>query len=79
MVLSDSSWQDCPETGRRTVACIIFYKFGKIDYGTHVPRPVDQSSAESEYNTECTSEMALANFRMLINELLKKDPDMIAN
>ena len=50
MAFSDSSWQDCPDTGRRTGAYIIFYQGGPIDHGTHVPGPVAQYSAESEYN-----------------------------
>ena len=32
---------------------------------------------ESEYNAACTAGMALANFRMLIHELLNEDPDMV--
>ena len=48
MAFSDSSWQDCPYTGRSTGAYIIFYQGGPINYGTHVPVPVAQSSAESE-------------------------------
>ena len=47
MDFSDSSWQDCPDTGRDTGAYIIFYQCGTIDHGTHVPGPVAQSSAES--------------------------------
>ena len=74
MDFSDSSWQDCPDTGRSTGAYIIFYKGVSIDHGTYVPGPVDQSSAESEYNAAYTSGMALAHFRMLIHELLNKDP-----
>ena len=50
MDFSDSSWQDFPDTGRSTGAYNIFYQGGPIDHGTHVPGPVDQSSAESEYN-----------------------------
>ena len=38
----DSSWQDFPDTGRSTGACIIFYQGGSIDHGTHVPVPVAQ-------------------------------------
>ena len=41
----DSIWQDFPETGRSIEAYIIFYETGPIDHGTHVPRPVSQSSA----------------------------------
>ena len=54
-----------------------FYQGGKIDHGTHVPGPVAQSSADSEYNASCTAGMALSNFRMLINELLKNDLDIV--
>ena len=45
MAFSDSSWKDCPETGRSTGSYIIFYQGGPIDHGTHVPVPVAQSSA----------------------------------
>ena len=54
----DSSWQDCPDTGRSTGAYIIFYQGGPIDHGTHVTGPVDQSSAESEYSAECIEGMS---------------------
>ena len=42
MAFSDSSWQDCPNTGRITGAYIIFYQGGTIDHDKHVPGPVDQ-------------------------------------
>ena len=77
MAFSDSSWQGCPDTGRSTGASIIFYQGGPIDHGTHVPGPVSQSSAESEYNASCTAGMALTHFRVLIHELLNKDPDIV--
>ena len=77
MDFSDSSQQDYPDTGRSTGAYIIFYQGGTIDHGTHVPVPVAQSSAESEYNAACTAGMALAYFRMLIHQLLNEDPDMV--
>ena len=76
MAFSDSSCQDCPDTGRSTRAYIIFYQGFPIDHGTHVPVPVAQYSAETEYNAACTAGMVLAHFRMLIHELLNKDPDM---
>ena len=66
MAFSGSSWQDFPDTVRSTGAYIIFYKDWPIDHGTHVPVPVAQLSAESEYNTACTAGMALAHFRILI-------------
>ena len=77
MNFSDSSWQDCPDTRKITGAYIIFYQGGPIDHGTHIPGPVAQSSVESEYNAACTAGTALANFRMLIHELLNKDPDIV--
>ena len=77
MGLSDSSWQNCPNTGRNTLSYIIFYQGGPIDHGRHVPGPVSQSSAESEYNVACTAGMDLAHFRMLIHELLNKDPYIV--
>ena len=77
MSFSDSSWQDCPDTGRSTGAYIILYKGGPIDHGTHVTGPVAQSSEESEYNAACTAGMALAYFRILVAELLNEDPDEV--
>ena len=77
MALSDSSWQDFPDTGRSTGAYITFYQGGTVDHGTHVPGPVAQSSAESEYNAASTAGMSLAHFRMLIRELLNNDPDIV--
>ena len=78
MDLSDSIWQDFLDTGRSTVAYIIFYQGGTIDYGTHVPGPVAQSNAESEYNAECTAGMSLSCFRKLIHEFLNEDPDIVS-
>ena len=77
MAFSDSSWQDCPDIGRSTGAYIIFYQGGPIDHGTHVPGPVAQSSAVSDYNATFTAGMALAHFKMLIHELLIEDLDMV--
>ena len=48
MAFSDSSWQDCTDTGGSIGAYIIFYQGGPIDHVTHIPGPVDQSGAESE-------------------------------
>ena len=77
MAFSDSSWQYCPDTGRSTGSYIIYYQGGTIDHDTHVPGPVAQSSAESEYNESCTAGMAIAHFRVLVHELLNEDTDMV--
>ena len=76
VVLFDSSWQDCTDTGRSTGAYTIFYQGGTIYHSTYVLGPVSQSSAESEYNTACTVGMDLAHFRVLVHELLNKYPDI---
>ena len=76
MAFSDSSWQDYPDTGRSTVAYIIFYQGGPIYHSTHDPGTVSQSSAESNYKEACTSGTALEHFRMLIHDFLNKDPDI---
>ena len=77
MAFSDSSWQDCPDNGRSTGAYMFFYQGGPIDHCTHVLGPVAQSSVESECNAACTARIALAHLRMLIHELLNKDPDIV--
>ena len=74
---SDSSWQDCPEIVRSTVAYIIFYKFVAIDHVKHVLGPVARSSAEIEYTAKFTAGMSLAHFRMLFHKLFIKDPDIV--
>ena len=76
MAFSDSSWQDCPDTGRSTGSYIIFYQGVTIDHGTYVTGPVTQSISESEYNSACTAGMDLAHFWVLLHELLNKDPDI---
>ena len=77
MVFFGSIWQYCPDTGRSTETYIVFYQGEPIDHFTHVPVPVNQSSADIEYNTVCTLGIALLHFRMINNELLNKDPDMV--
>ena len=71
------SWKDFPDTERITGEYIIFYKGGTTDHGKHVPVTVAQLSTESEYNAPCTAGMALSHFRILIHELLNKDPYIV--
>ena len=49
----------------------MFYQGGPIDNFTHVSVPVAQSSSDSESKAACTAGMALSQFRMINNELLK--------
>ena len=48
MVLSDSIWQDCTDTGRSKEAYIVFYQGLTIDNFTHLLGAVYQSSDDSE-------------------------------
>ena len=77
MVLSDSSSQDYPYTSRSKGTCIMFDQFGSIDHCKHVPGPVAQSSADSEYYSACNEVIALAYFRMLNNDFFNKDTDVV--
>ncbi|MGH3053820.1 MAG: reverse transcriptase domain-containing protein [Gaiellaceae bacterium] len=67
---SDSSWQDCPDTGRSTGSFLIFYKGGVVDHSSFLPDPVAMSSGEAEYNTACATCIAVAHLRMLTNKLI---------
>ena len=77
MVLFNSSWQYFPEIIRSTGANILFNQGGTIEHVTHVPGPVAQPSAESDYNAACTAGMDLVHFRMLINDFFNKDIDIV--
>ena len=77
MVFSDPIWRYCPDTGRSTGAYIVFNKGGPLDHCTNVTGTVAQYSAEIEYNSVCTVGMDLSYLRMLNNEFLNKDPDMV--
>ena len=77
MGFSDSSWSNCPDTGRSTVAYIIFDQGVSIYHGTHFPGSVAKLSAESEYNSAGTAGKSLEHFRVLINEFLNKDPYIV--
>ena len=76
-MLSDYSWKYFPDIGRSTGEYILFYQGVPIDHFTHVLGPVAQSSAESIYNSEWTAGMDISHFRILNNELLKKDTDVV--
>ena len=78
MDFSDASWQDFPDTGISIVEYMIFYQCEPIYHRTHVPGPVPQLSAESDYNAACNAWMALAHFRMSIHEFLNKNAHIIS-
>ena len=77
MVLYYSRCQDFPNNLISKGACIVFYQGVTIDHCTHVPGPVAQSSAWSEYNSACTAGISLAHLSILYNELMDKDPEVV--
>ena len=77
--MHDSSWQDCPDTGRSTGAYVLFSQGGAVDYNTFVPSPVAMSSAEAECNAGAVAGMAMSHIRMLQNELNGHEADIIKN
>jgi hypothetical protein len=72
---SDSSWQDCPDTGRSTGGYLIFMQGGVVDAASSVPDPVALSSAEAEYNMCCVASTATNACAMLVQELHGHAPD----
>ena len=77
--MHDSSWQDCPDTGRSTGAYVLFSQGGAVDYNTFVPSTVAMSSAEAECNVGAVAGMAMSHICMLQNELSGHEADIIKN
>ena len=49
ITFTDSSWQDCPDTGKSTCSYVILHQGGIIDYGSSLTTPISMSTMESEY------------------------------
>ena len=77
MVLSDSIWQDFYDTGRSIGSYIVFSQGGPIDHCDHGSGPVAKYSAGGDYNAACTTVMGPSHFRMINNDIMNKDPDMV--
>ena len=65
VTFSDSSWNDCKDTGRSTGGYITFSQGGAVDYGCHLPIPVAMSSGEAEYIAAAVACMRASHLRML--------------
>jgi Reverse transcriptase (RNA-dependent DNA polymerase) len=74
-VFADSSWQDCPDTGRSTGGYHIFMQGGIVDSAMTFPVPVALSSAEAEYNNLCAAAATTAAMGMLVQSLRGLDTD----
>jgi len=75
--IHDSSWQDCPDTGRSTGSYLLFKQGGVVDFNTFVPTPVAMSSAEAECNAGAVAGMAMYHIRMLNNKINGLDAHII--
>lgn len=75
VTFTDSSWQDCVDTGRSTACYHIFVQGGVVDSASHTPDPVALSSAEAESNGASVATAATQCISMLVNELQDFDPD----
>jgi hypothetical protein len=66
---SDSSWQDCPDTGQSTCGFKVFVQGGLIDAQPTSPVTVALSSAEAEYMGACNLGTIVCHLRDLMYEL----------
>ena len=65
VMFTDSSWNDCQDTGRSTGGYIALVQGGAVDYGSHLPVPVAMSSGEAEYIASAVACMRASHLRML--------------
>ena len=65
---SDSSWQDCPDTGKSTGGYKIFCQGGLIEANSTMPVPIALSSAEAEYMSCCNLGAMIYHLRELLYE-----------
>jgi hypothetical protein len=67
---SDSSWQDCPDTGRSTGGYKIFVQGGLVEAHSSMPVPVALSTAESEYMMCCNLSAMVCHLRELFYDFM---------
>ena len=65
----DTSWQDCPDTGRSTTGYLIFYRGGVIEANSGLQIPVAMSSCEAKVMACCSGCMAAAHIHMLLYDM----------
>ena len=65
---SDTSWQDCPDTGKSTCGFKVFVQGGIIDAQSTMPVPVALSSPEAEYMGACNLGAMVCHLRDLLYE-----------
>jgi hypothetical protein len=73
-MLSDASFQDCPDSGRSTGDYLIFMQGAVVDALSTMPQLVAWSTCE-EYCMGALATMGAFYVRLLHNELYGIDPD----
>jgi hypothetical protein len=72
---SDSSFQDCPDSGRSTGGYLVFVQGAVVDVTSTMPQLVAWSTCEAEYCMGALAAMASFFIRKVHNELQGIDPD----
>ena len=67
--MTDTSFQDCPDAERSTIAYNTFYRGYLVDQNSSVPVPVTLSSAEAEYMGAANAATSFAHHRELTYDL----------
>ena len=69
VTFTDSSWNDCINTGRSTGGNCTIVQGGPVDHSSHLPIPVAMSSGEAEYIAAANACMRASHLRMLTYDL----------
>ena len=69
ITFSDSSWNNCVDTGRSTGGNISIMQGGPVDHNSHLPVLVATFSGEAEYISAAAVCMRTSHLRMLIYDL----------
>jgi hypothetical protein len=75
VMLTDSSWQDCPDTSRSTGCYLVFCQGGFVDGASFVPDPIALSSAEAEYQIAAFGVSGCEHTRQVFQEMHGLDAD----
>ena len=69
LTFTDSSWNDCVDTGRSTGGNLSLTQGDAVDYSSHLPVPEAKSSREAEYISVAVACMKTGHLRMLVYDL----------
>ena len=69
IILTNSSWNDCIDTGRSTDGYVSFNQSGPSVYGSHLPVSFAMSNGEAEYISTTVACMTASFLRMSIYNL----------